>query len=92
MRSKKGFEILWYPPSPIEMRQIRRRLNLSLQDLAAALGVSKDTVWRWERPLSSPHHADPPPFLRRALRDLERELRAIDRERRELERQSEGAS
>lgn len=31
----------YHPPTPVEF--------LSVQDLAARLGVSTDTIWRWKR-------------------------------------------
>ncbi|WP_375653428.1 helix-turn-helix domain-containing protein [Bartonella sp. MR110HLJHH] len=33
----------------IEAKKIRKRLNLTLDEMAALLGVNKSTVWRWEK-------------------------------------------
>lgn len=41
-------------PPPTERRAIRRRALASLDDLAAALGVQKMTVSRWERGVAQP--------------------------------------
>ncbi len=32
----------------IEAKELRKRLNLTLDEMAALLGVNKSTVWRWE--------------------------------------------
>jgi transcriptional regulator with XRE-family HTH domain len=58
-----------------EIRAARTRLGLSQADLADALStetqqVHPRTVRRWEN-----GERDAPPFLERALRDLERERR-----------------
>lgn len=50
------------------VRETRQRLGLSLSDMAEALGVDRQTVWRWEA-----GEREPPSYLWRALRDLERE-------------------
>lgn len=50
---------------------MRRRLGLSLDAMAQALGIDRMTWWRWERPRSNPQYREPPPYLWRALRDLE---------------------
>lgn len=33
----------------IEAKQLRKRLNLTQDEMAALLGVNKSTVWRWEK-------------------------------------------
>ncbi|WP_375683834.1 helix-turn-helix domain-containing protein [Bartonella sp. AP285QHHD] len=33
----------------IEAKELRKRLNLTLHEMAALLGVNKSTVWRWEK-------------------------------------------
>ncbi|WP_375632839.1 helix-turn-helix domain-containing protein [Bartonella sp. AA74HLJMH] len=33
----------------IEAKELRKRLNLTLDEMAALLGVNKSTVWRWEK-------------------------------------------
>ncbi|EJF74806.1 hypothetical protein ME7_01400 [Bartonella birtlesii LL-WM9] len=33
----------------IEVKQLRKRLNLTQDEMAALLGVNKSTVWRWEK-------------------------------------------
>lgn len=33
----------------IEAKKLRKRLNLTLDEMAALLGVNKSTVWRWEK-------------------------------------------
>ncbi|EJF78977.1 hypothetical protein MCQ_00933 [Candidatus Bartonella washoeensis Sb944nv] len=33
----------------IEAKQLRKRLNLTLDEMAALLGVNRSTVWRWEK-------------------------------------------
>jgi DNA-binding transcriptional regulator YiaG len=43
----------WLPP-PAERRAIRRRARASLDDVAAALGVQKMTISRWERGVVQP--------------------------------------
>lgn len=55
-------------------RAVRTRLGWSLSQLAEALGVDRQTVWRWEHPEAATGRT-PPPYLWRALRDLEREQR-----------------
>ena len=41
-------------PPPYERRAIRKRAGASLEDVAAALGVQKMTVSRWERGTREP--------------------------------------
>lgn len=53
--------------TPKQIRAFRKRLGLSLDAMAEALGVDRMTVWRWEKGKRTP-----PPYLERALRDLER--------------------
>jgi len=77
--------------SPEEIRAFRQRLGLSLDELAARLAVNRMTVWKWEQPPSSRHHRAAPPFLWRALRDLEREIEE-ERRRRQPEQEQAGAS
>ena len=38
----------------IRLRRIRKKLNLSPEQLGAALGVSHQTIYRWERGKSRP--------------------------------------
>jgi DNA-binding transcriptional regulator YiaG len=38
-----------------EAQKIRDAAGLSLRDIAAAVGVSQTTVWRWERGAQAPH-------------------------------------
>lgn len=59
--------------TPQQIRAFRKRLGLSLDAMAEALGVDRMTVWKWSQPTTSPHHRTAPPYLWRALRDLERE-------------------
>ncbi|EJF88321.1 hypothetical protein ME1_00779 [Bartonella vinsonii subsp. arupensis OK-94-513] len=33
----------------IEAKQLRKHLNLTLDEMAALLGVNRSTVWRWEK-------------------------------------------
>ncbi|WP_208442240.1 helix-turn-helix domain-containing protein [Bartonella raoultii] len=33
----------------IEAKELRKRLKLTQDEMAALLGVSKSTVWRWEK-------------------------------------------
>ncbi|WP_246744241.1 helix-turn-helix domain-containing protein [Bartonella grahamii] len=33
----------------IEAKELRKRLNLTLDEMAALLGVNRSTVWRWEK-------------------------------------------
>ncbi|PIT67916.1 hypothetical protein CER18_09055 [Bartonella tribocorum] len=33
----------------IEAKELRKRLNLTQDEMAALLGVNKSTVWRWEK-------------------------------------------
>ncbi|WP_144755873.1 helix-turn-helix domain-containing protein [Bartonella saheliensis] len=33
----------------VEIKQLRKRFNLTLNEMAALLGVNKSTVWRWEK-------------------------------------------
>ncbi|MBA9083553.1 MULTISPECIES: helix-turn-helix domain-containing protein [Bartonella] len=33
----------------IAAKQLRKKLNLTLEEMAAHLGVNKSTVWRWEK-------------------------------------------
>nr|WP_273757190.1 helix-turn-helix domain-containing protein [Bartonella sp. MM73XJBT] len=32
-----------------EVKKLRKQLNLTLDEMAALLGVNKSTVWRWEK-------------------------------------------
>ncbi|WP_273760899.1 DNA-binding transcriptional regulator [Bartonella sp. ML70XJBT.G] len=32
-----------------EVKKLRKQLNLTQDEMAALLGVSKSTVWRWEK-------------------------------------------
>jgi DNA-binding transcriptional regulator YiaG len=65
-------------PPPSERRAIRRRARASLDDLAAALGVQKMTVSRWERGVAQPwpKHRAAYIGLLQALADVGRELEA----------------
>ncbi|MST33968.1 helix-turn-helix domain-containing protein [Acidimicrobiaceae bacterium USS-CC1] len=47
-------------PPPAKRRLIRRRAGASQQDIAAAVGVHRETVSRWERGERSPRgvHVD----------------------------------
>jgi DNA-binding transcriptional regulator YiaG len=57
------------PPTPAEIWRLRQRLDLSQRAFAAKVGVSLNTVWRWERGLHRPR------FLANVrLRELQREL------------------
>jgi DNA-binding transcriptional regulator YiaG len=58
-------------PPPNERRQIRRKANVSLRELAAALGVSHMAIVRWEegaQPADPAHVA----AYRRLLDELRR--------------------
>lgn len=52
-----------------EIKERRQSLRLSQAKLAARLGVTVNAVAKWEA-----GHTHPPPYLWRALRDIEREL------------------
>jgi len=56
--------------SPKEVRRARKRLGLTLDQMAAALDIDRQTWWRWEHGVRIP-----PPFLWRAIEHLEAELR-----------------
>ena len=62
--------------TPDEIRAFRDRLGLTQAQLAAYLGRSVRTVEEWENKRGK---GNPPPELRRALRDLERELHPAPR-------------
>jgi len=47
------------------VREVRRRFRLSQARLAAILGVSPSTIWRWEKGISSPRKK-----MRRKLEEL----------------------
>lgn len=38
-----------------EIRAFRNRFKLSREDLASKLGVSAQTIWRWEKERTNPH-------------------------------------
>ena len=50
----------------VRVAAICAREGITRDELAQALGVSRDTLWRWSRALSSP-----PPKAEAALRGLE---------------------
>jgi hypothetical protein len=52
-------------PSPADIRRLRG--GMSRPRFAALLGVSANTVYRWELPPESPHHLSPSPGARQAL-------------------------
>jgi DNA-binding transcriptional regulator YiaG len=52
-----------------DLRRFRRKLGLSQKSLAELLTVDEMTVWKWEKGTHTP-----PPFLWRALRDIERDM------------------
>ena len=54
--------------TPTQIREARRVLGLSQARFAQALPVAKRTLEDWERGI-----AKPPPYLARAIRDLQRE-------------------
>lgn len=58
--------------SPDEIHDYRTRLGLTQARLAALLPTSKRNVENWEAKGTA--HREPPDYLPRALRDLEREL------------------
>lgn len=62
------------PPTPSEVLHWRKNQNLTQQQMADLLGVSVRAIQSWETPMNQTAHRDPPPYLHRALRDLEREL------------------
>jgi len=39
----------------IQIRQQREKLGLSREELAVKIGVSLQTIYRWEKELASPH-------------------------------------
>jgi DNA-binding transcriptional regulator YiaG len=57
--------------TPDELRAARRRLNMRQEDLANALGVSRDAVKRWEAPPEASNRRTPPAYLRLAIASLE---------------------
>lgn len=61
------------PENP-DLKQWRKTRGLLQSDLAALLPVNLNTVQNWE---SVARASPPPPFLWRALRDLDRELKII---------------
>ena len=62
---------MWYTRDmeSSELTTWRERLGLTREDLAQALKTTYTTVYRWET-----GDRAIPPFLERAIRDLEREL------------------
>lgn len=52
------------------LKQTRKRLGLSQAQLARLLEVATQTISHWET-----DHQSPPPFLYRAMRDIELELK-----------------
>lgn len=56
-----------------QLRAWRSAHRLSLSQLAEALGVNRQSLWRYEHPEAATGRPVPP-YLERALRDLEREL------------------
>jgi ribosome-binding protein aMBF1 (putative translation factor) len=60
------------------IKTFRARHGLSQVRLAAKLAVEETTIQRWEA-----GERVPPPYLKRALRDLEQELRTITKNARE---------
>ncbi|MGH2394450.1 MAG: hypothetical protein ACRDGH_13355 [Candidatus Limnocylindria bacterium] len=65
--------------SALDIRAWMDRLGLTLEQAGAALSgpgypaVNGNTLWRWMQPPDSPHHRQAPPYLWRAMRDVERE-------------------
>jgi transcriptional regulator with XRE-family HTH domain len=53
----------------ITVRDWRSARGVTQEQLAALLGVTRVTIWRWE---TQPRTC--PPYLWRALRDLDRDL------------------
>ena len=37
------------------IKQFRKKYNLSREDLASKVGVSTQTIWRWENTRAKPH-------------------------------------
>jgi DNA-binding transcriptional regulator YiaG len=54
----------------MEVKKIRKRLDLTQEQLAQKLGVSFTTVNRWER-----GKVKPSPLALRVLRELEKEVK-----------------
>ena len=52
------------------IKRLRKRLNMSQPELAAAIGVTKLTVFRWEHGGHTPH-----PVFAEKLKELERAAR-----------------
>ncbi len=67
-------------PPPAERRAIRRRAGASLEDVAAALGVQKMTISRWERGTREPwpKHLAAYICLLEALDAVAREIETTD--------------
>jgi len=62
--------------TPADLAAVRARLGLSLDEMAAALGIDRMTWWTWEQGRKEPRQ---PVILERALRDLEAEVQGQDR-------------
>lgn len=60
--------------TPDDLRAFRKRLGLSQARFAAMLPAPVRTVVNWES--KGDNHRNPPEYLARALRDVERELAA----------------
>jgi DNA-binding transcriptional regulator YiaG len=63
--------------TPEEITAVRMRFGFTLQEMSEALGIDPQTWHRWEAGTRRP-----PPYLWRALRDLEREYRITSKRRR----------
>ena len=59
-----------------QIRLIRRRLGLTQQEFADALGVAKSTVGRWEI-----DHVKPSPLAETKLRQLRKNLNSKEKSR-----------
>ena len=62
----------------IEIKQLRERLGLTQFQLSEMLGVTIDTLGKWERGTTKIRHGL---LITRALRDVEREVKASRRRR-----------
>ena len=56
-----------------QLREWREAHGLTQEKLARILGVTMNTVWRWEAE-GTPNVRAVPPFLGLALREIERQL------------------
>lgn len=51
-------------PAPSERRRLRREARISLDDIAAAVGVTRECIRLWEVGKQEPHDRHVEPYLR----------------------------